>query len=50
MLTKIELIAFSILAAYIIVGLYWVASSLVKYILFSGKEKKKIRGLKKAEA
>lgn len=34
MLTKIELIAFSILIAYGILGLCWTISSLVKYIRF----------------
>ena len=40
-LTKIELVAFSILVAYGAVGLYWMALFLVKYIRFGRKERRK---------
>lgn len=39
-LTKIEMIAFSILIAYGVLGLYWVIPSFVKYILFGRKVEK----------
>lgn len=44
-LTKIEVIAFCILAAYVIVGGFWAVSSLVRYIRFGWREKKKIKAL-----
>ena len=46
MLTKIELITFSILIAYGVVGLYWMVSSLVKYIRF-GRVSRREREIEK---
>ena len=45
-LTKVELIAFSILIAYGVIGLYWAVSSLVKYIRF-GRVSKAEREIEK---